>query len=90
MLPKLNDPFSLVELPRIADVPVEKRVVLPHSQKGLTFQETDVIHLGMSKLIISSYVLKPTPKLVWSFPLSSSTIVDCMDVKDDSSFKREM
>uniref|UniRef100_A0A0L0NUZ8 U3 small nucleolar RNA-associated protein 8 n=1 Tax=Candidozyma auris TaxID=498019 RepID=A0A0L0NUZ8_CANAR len=83
MLPKLNDPFSLVELPRIADVPVEKRVVLPHSQKGLTFQETDVIHLGMSKLIISSYVLKPTPKLVWSFPLSSSTIVDCMDVKDD-------
>lgn len=83
MLPRLSDLFSLVELPRIADVPVDQRVVLPHSQKSLTYQETDFIHLGMSKLLISSYVLKPTPKLVWSFPLSSSTIVDGMDVKDN-------
>lgn len=83
MLPGLSDLFSLVELPRIADVPNHQRIVLPHSQKSLSFEETDFIHLGMSKLIISSYVLKPTPKLVWSFPLSSSTLVDRMDVKGD-------
>lgn len=83
MLPRLSDLFSLLELPRISDVPTHQRVVLPHSQKNLSFQETNFIHLGISKLIISSYVLKPTPKLVWSFPLSSSTVVDSMDVKDD-------
>lgn len=83
MNPGLSESFSLVELPRIAGVSVDQRVVVPHSQKDLIFEETDFIHLGMSKLLISSYVLKPSPKLVWSFPLSSGTIVDSMDVKGD-------
>lgn len=81
-VPSLGETFTLTELPRIPDLPLSARVVIPESQKNISLDETDTIDLGISKLIFSSYVLKPTPKLVWSYPLSPSTIIDSMDVKD--------
>lgn len=81
-VPSLGETFTLTELPRIPDLPLSERIVVPESQKNIPFDNTETIDLGISKLIFSSYVLKPTPKLVWSYPLSPSTVIDCMDVKD--------
>lgn len=74
--PSLSDAYSVATLPRITDVPLESKVTLP----TITSTDTSIIDVGVSKSIISSYLLKPTPKLIWSYPLSPSTIVDCMDV----------
>lgn len=81
-VPSLGETFTLTELPRIPDLALSERIVVPESQQNIPFENTDTIDLGISKLIFSSYVLKPTPKLVWSYPLSPSTIIDSMDVKD--------
>lgn len=79
----LGDAYVLTELPRIPGLALSERVVVPHLQSSKSYDSTDIIDLGISKLIISSYVLKPTPKLIWSFPLSPNTVVDSMDVQND-------
>lgn len=79
--PGLGESYSLAELPRIPDLLLSARVAIPESQKSNNRQDTDTIDIGISKLIIASYVLKPTPKLVWSYPLSPNTVVDSMDVQ---------
>lgn len=81
-IPGLGESYSLTELPRIPDLSLPERVVVSESQNGKLYLSTETIDVGISKLIISSYVLKPTPKLCWSYPLSPSTVVDSMDVKD--------
>lgn len=81
-IPGLGESYSLTELPRIPDLSLPERVVVSESQNAKLYLSTETIDLGISKLIISSYVLKPTPKLCWSYPLSPSTMVDSMDVKD--------
>ncbi|CUM56213.1 uncharacterized protein AC631_03646 [Debaryomyces fabryi] len=78
MAPSLSDLYPLVSLPRITDLDLCHQVVIP----TITSTNTTHIDIGISKSIISSYILKPTPKLVWSFPLSPSTIVECMDVQE--------
>lgn len=80
--PGLGESYPLAELPRIPDLALPSRVALPESQKSIQNHTPEFIDLGISKLIIASYVLKPTPKLAWSYPLSPNTLVDCMDVKD--------
>lgn len=82
-IPGLGESYSLAELPRIPDLLLSARVAIPESQKSNNRLNTDTIDLGISKLIIASYVLKPTPKLVWSYPLSPNTVVDCMDADDN-------
>lgn len=77
----LGESYSLAELPRIPDLLLPARVAIPESQKSLQNVNPETFDLGISKLIIASYVLKPTPKMVWSYPLSPNTVVDCMDVK---------
>lgn len=79
--PTLGDTYTLMELPRTPDLELSQRVVVAEAQKEKEYAVTETIDLGISKLIIASYVLKPTPKLVWSYPLSPSTLVDCMDVQ---------
>lgn len=78
----LGESYSLTELPRIPDLSLPERVVVSESQNAKLYLSTETIDVGISKLIISSYILKPTPKLCWSYPLSPSTVVDSMDVKD--------
>lgn len=79
--PALGESYSLTELPRIPGLPLTDRVVVPESQREKDMLATDTIDLGISKLIVLSYVLKPTPKLVWLHPLSPNTSVDAMDVR---------
>lgn len=80
-MPSLGETYTLTELPRIPELTISQRVVFADSQKEKSFASTDTIDLGISKLMISSYILKPTPKLLWSYPLSPNTVIDAMDVK---------
>lgn len=80
-IPGLGESYSLAELPRIPDLPLTARVAVHESQKSSQHHTPETIDLGISKLSIASYVLKPTPKLLWSYPLSPNTVVDSMDVK---------
>lgn len=84
MAPSITDPYSIFTLPRISDIEVLKKVIVP----AIKSADTSIIDLGVSKSIISSYLLKPTPKLVWSYSLSPSTIIDCMDVLGDETSKQ--
>lgn len=78
MAPLLSDQYSLVTLPRIADLDLSQKVVIP----DITSTNVTHIDFGISKSAIASYILRPTPKLVWSFPLSPYTVVDCIDVQE--------
>ncbi|GEQ71926.1 hypothetical protein JCM33374_g5612 [Metschnikowia sp. JCM 33374] len=83
--PALGDTYTLMELPRTPGLLLPQRVVVAESQREKSYMGSDTIEVGISKSIIASYVLKPTPKLVWSYPLSPSTVVDSMDVKNSAT-----
>ncbi|KAK6200516.1 U3 small nucleolar RNA-associated protein 8 [Scheffersomyces amazonensis] len=81
--PSLKDHYSITILPRIADLNLSDRVTIPNLTS--TLNDSNILDLGISKSIISSYIIKPTPKLVWSYALSPSSIIDCMDVSSESN-----
>lgn len=81
---RLSDSYPVATLPRVANVTLEERaVVLP-----LISPDSLVIDLGISKSIIASYLIKPSPKLVWLYPLSPKTVVDAMDTLVVDNVKR--
>lgn len=81
---RLSDSYPVATLPRVAKVSLEERaVVLP-----LISPDSLVIDLGISKSIIASYLIKPSPKLVWLYPLSPKTVVDAMDTLVVDNVKR--
>ncbi|OBA22371.1 hypothetical protein METBIDRAFT_77789 [Metschnikowia bicuspidata var. bicuspidata NRRL YB-4993] len=79
--PALGDTYTLMELPRTPDLALSQRVVVAEAQRGKRFAASDALDVGISKLLIASYVLTPTPKLVWLYPLSPATMVTSMDVQ---------
>lgn len=81
--PSFEDLYPLLTLPRIPDLGLAEKVVIP----PITSIDSTIIDLGISKSIISSYIIKPTPKLIWSFALSPTSVVDCMDVINQDSAK---
>lgn len=81
--PSFEDLYPLLTLPRIPDLGLADKVVIP----PITSIDSTIIDLGISKSIISSYIIKPTPKLIWSFALSPTSVVDCMDVINQDSTK---
>lgn len=74
--PGLTESYPILTLPRIYDLSLSEKVVIP----PLESPDSSIIDLGISKSIISSYIIRPTPKLLWSFALSPTSIVNCMDV----------
>ncbi|KAK6458681.1 U3 small nucleolar RNA-associated protein 8 [Scheffersomyces xylosifermentans] len=81
--PSLTGSYPLSTLPRIPDLKLSEKVIIP----TITSHEPNTIDVGISKSIISSYIIKPTPKLIWSYALSPSSIVDCMSVLELSTKK---
>ena len=71
-----EDSYPVHALLRLADLSFSKKAVFatPTSFKA------SQIDVGVSRSLILTFALKPTPKLVWSYPLPPSTIVECMDV----------
>ncbi|CAK7913313.1 U3 small nucleolar RNA-associated protein 8 [[Candida] anglica] len=81
----LTDSFPLVTLPRISDIRLAQKAVVARPRLA----NQVVLDVGISRSAICSYILKPTPKLVWSHALSPTTVVDCIDVVElESSAKR--
>lgn len=83
LVPALADPYPLFSLPRVPDLGLAAKLVVP----SISSTDESYIDVGISKSLICSYILKPTPKLVWLHPLSPSTIVDSMDVTEVNDTK---
>lgn len=77
--PRFEDLYPLLTLPRIPDLKFNDKIVI----STVDSIESTTIDVGISKSIISSYIIKPTPKLIWSYALSPTVTVDCMDVYQD-------
>lgn len=82
--PDLYDQYMITSLPRTPDLQLSEKVVVPR----ISSIDSSIIDLGISKSIISSHITRPTPKLIWSYALNPTTLVDCMDVivKDDTKY----
>lgn len=74
--PGLTESYPILTLPRISDLNLGDKVVIP----SITSPDSSIIDLGISKSIIASYIIRPTPKLLWSFAISPTSVVNCMDV----------
>ncbi|RCK55141.1 U3 small nucleolar RNA-associated protein 8 [Candida viswanathii] len=82
--PDLYDQYVITSLPRTPDLTLSEKVIVPR----ITSIDASIIDLGISKSIIASHITRPTPKLIWSYALNPTTLVDCMDVttKDDVKY----
>lgn len=74
-----EDLYELCLLPRIPDVELGEKCTV----SSLGSPSDAYVDVGVSRSMVSSYVLKPTPKMVWSYTLPLSTIIECMDVLGD-------
>lgn len=78
------DHYPIVTLPRVSDLPLKSRVVIPSNTSiELSGENGGSISVGISKSNISNYVVYPTPRLIWSYPISPSSIIECISVKGD-------
>lgn len=71
-----EDLYELSLLPRIPDVELHEKCTV----SSLESPSDAYVNVGISRSMVSSYVLKPTPKMIWSYTLPLSTIIECMDV----------
>lgn len=86
MSPSFSDLYPILRLPRISDLGLSNRVcVASISGKGLPQENSKYFHLAISALSIATYVLVPSPKLVWSHSLSPSIKVNCLSVYHNSA-----
>lgn len=77
----LRDLYSVAVLPRIPDLGLHERVSVPSAIDT----NSNSIDVGISRSVIATYVLRPTPRLIWSYPLSPLTVVECLEVEEKSS-----
>ncbi|GMM36759.1 hypothetical protein DASC09_040840 [Saccharomycopsis crataegensis] len=80
MAPSLSDLYQILRLPRISNVDIENRCVI-----GRSSSDNGFLHLAISASDISTYVLTPSPKLVWSYSLSPSIIVKQLTVLESNN-----
>ncbi|KAI5953128.1 UTP8 [Candida jiufengensis] len=80
--PSLSNQYPITTLPRVNGVSIENKLIIPqYSQNdSTTSSSSSVLDFVISKSMICSYLIKPTPKLIWSFALKPSVIVECIDV----------
>lgn len=76
----LRDLYSVAVLPRIPDLRLHERVSVPSAIDA----NSNYIDVGISRSVIATYVLRPTPRLIWSYPLSPLTVVECLEVEEKS------
>lgn len=81
---ELSELFALITLPRILDIGLAQKAVVLE----VRLAQQQVVDLGILRSAICSYVLRPTPTLVWTYALSPTTAVDALDVVELESTKR--
>lgn len=78
------DLYPIVDLPRVGDVGIENRVIIP----DITSPDATVVDMGILKSNISSYIIRPSPRLTWSYPISPLSYIECMDIKEIDTGKQ--
>ncbi|ODV96085.1 hypothetical protein PACTADRAFT_2386 [Pachysolen tannophilus NRRL Y-2460] len=90
-MPSILDPYSITGLPRISTTSSDDGFSSLCAISEISNKDTPFIDLAIDGSIIGTYILRPTPKLVWSFAISPITVVDCLDsfntVEDGESDK---
>ncbi|CCD25872.2 Utp8p NDAI_0G00960 [Naumovozyma dairenensis CBS 421] len=85
-MPSLSQPFRLTVLPKIASlsnyslqgdyIQVTKSTFNPTTNK---------VVIGVSGSAISQYIINPTPKLIFNYPIPSTNIVTACDVLENDN-----
>lgn len=71
----IDKDYPIITLPRVNDLNLPERLQV----STLTSLQDSAINLGISKSNISTYLINPSPRLVWSAPISPSTTIECID-----------
>lgn len=79
-----EESYPVHALLRLADLSLAKKAVFA---TPTSFKATQ-IDVGVSRSFVLTFALKPSPKLIWSFPLPPSTVVECMDVHTSDDHKK--
>ena len=74
----LSEPYTLAKLPRVSGA-AERCKVSRNS-------DSEALHVGISGASISNYVLKPSPKLIWSHSIPPSSIITSLENDDDQYY----
>ena len=85
-LPSFTNQFPVAVLPRVGDVDLNERVAFPPlTALASSSDDLTVVDFAVSKSMIASYLIKPSPKLLWSYALRPSAIVESIDVLDQNA-----
>lgn len=82
--PFFIEPYSLVKLEQTKGMDLSKKVLFPSNNN---FSRLNDVNFAINNSIISSYVISPTPKMTWSYPLNVFCNIDCMDFMEKQDEK---
>lgn len=75
-MPSLSQPFRLATLPKIASLSnFSLQADYVQVADGTFNESTNNITLGISGSSISQYIINPTPKLTFDYPIPSTNII---------------
>ncbi|KAI0465168.1 hypothetical protein LJB42_000390 [Komagataella kurtzmanii] len=74
---KISDPYTISYLPRLG---VEVEGEQNYKVANIESKDNNFIDIAISGSFVGTYILKPTPKLIWSHGLSPSTKVNSINV----------
>lgn len=71
----LSDPYTLAKLPRVSGATERCKVSRT--------SDSEALHVGISGASISNYILKPSPKLIWSHSIPPSSVITALEDDED-------
>lgn len=83
--PQLTDQYPILSLPRVNDIPLLQKLVIPQlrltdvSSSTSTFSSS-IVDMGVLNSMLASYITKPSPKLIWSYSIKPTVSIVCIDV----------
>ncbi|KAG5418187.1 UTP8 [Candida metapsilosis] len=92
--PQLTDQYPILSLPRVNEVPLPRKVVIPQlssadaSASTSSSSSSSVIDFGVSNSMLASYITKPSPKLIWSYSIKPTVSIGCIDVWQSSAERK--
>lgn len=78
----IDKDYPIITLPRVNDLGLADRLKI----STITSPLDSEIHLGISKSNISTYLINPSPRLIWSYPISPSTVIETIDNNEKFHF----
>lgn len=78
--PQLTDQYPVLSLPRVNDVPLPQKLVIPQINQTDVSSTSSIIDIGVLNSMLASYITKPSPKLIWSYSIKPTVGIKCIDV----------